>query len=140
MLQRKAPKYLDWIRARECCFHRERRAEPHHLKGDFHASGVALTAPDLLSMPLCRPCHNAIQDHLVTTWKEDQREALLETLVAAIMDGELVHRTQDVDAKTCSWRSISLAGEWGTCCGTKHFSYRPDFCPWCGGKIEVRDE
>jgi len=49
-----------------------------------------MKAPDLLSMPLCRQCHRDIHD-AVGHWRQLQRAALTETLVAAVMAGVIVY-------------------------------------------------
>ena len=93
--QKKHPDYLEWIRQLDCmgCGVRG-RSEAHHLKGDLHASGIALKAPDWLSMPFCRLCHTKIHEAR-EGWREAQREALLRTLMMAFDEG-LIEITREV--------------------------------------------
>ena len=85
--------YREWVRGLPCavdgCTSWE--TEPHHLKGDGQASGVGLTAPDLLIMPVCRKHHEHLQAYRAG-WRQMQREALLWTLVEAAKAGWIVLR------------------------------------------------
>lgn len=88
---RKAPAYLEWVRAHPCiaCLPAHREAEPHHFIGEFAVGGMGLKAPDLLSMPLCRAHHDAV--HAAEDgWRERQREWVLRTLIEAIALGIVV--------------------------------------------------
>ena len=86
-MRRKYPDYLDWVRTLDCAVCCVRGpSEAHHLKGDFHQSGIGIKSPDHLAMPVCRNCHASI--HMaVEGWKETQREALIRTLIQAFEDG-----------------------------------------------------
>lgn len=88
-MKRSFPEYLDWIRDQRCavCM-AEGPCQAHHLKGEFHQSGVGLKAPDYLAMPLCYLCH--MEFHAaVDGWRDAQRIALLQTIVRAFNVGML---------------------------------------------------
>lgn len=48
-----------------------------------------MKAPDLLAMPLCRRCHESVH-RANLGWVDVQKIVLLETLVAAVMEGVIV--------------------------------------------------
>ena len=76
--------YLDWIRSRICAVCEcSSDTEPHHIKGEYHLSGVGMKANDIFTIPVCRKCHEFLHSGAFG-WKEEQRRALTETLVAAI--------------------------------------------------------
>lgn len=62
------------------------------------------------------------------------------------MPEDIVRRMRDGAPAVCGWEWVRGGVTWKTGCGrTWHFSGTPKdkgyvFCPYCGGKIEVRDD
>lgn len=77
-------KYLDWIKTQTCakC---SLPAEPHHLKGIGHMSGLGVKAPDWAAMPLCHFHHDEM--HASPELWPDQWEIIARTLGRAIDEG-----------------------------------------------------
>jgi len=95
-MNRKEPKYLEWIKRQPCqgCS-RPGPSVPHHLKGDFNQSGAGMKAPDLLSMPLCKMCHDS-HHTAPPDWKGRQRDWLIYTLINALEEGIIVFDADSV--------------------------------------------
>ncbi len=98
-MNRKDPAYLEWVRQQECRECRRGPAdgvviEPHHLKGDFHQSGTAMTAADWQAMALCVPHHDLFHSSEPWPTGEDkkmlQRGWLISMLILAVECGMLV--------------------------------------------------
>lgn len=53
------PKYRAWIRAQLCIFHRLRADDPHH----HGPRGMGTKAHDTYCVPVCRRCHEAVEEH-----------------------------------------------------------------------------
>ena len=53
--------YLKWVKEQPCILCQAPADDPHHIiaTGD---GGMGTKACDLLTMPVCRPCHNKIHD------------------------------------------------------------------------------
>lgn len=87
----KCQAYLDYIRFQPCSnCGAPGPCDPHHLKGDFNQSGVGMRCSDLMTMPLCRDCHEAIQEARIHDWKDRQRICLLKTLIKSLESGVIV--------------------------------------------------
>ena len=89
-------KYLDWIKKQPCMFCSQPADDPHHVIGMWHLSGMGMTAPDSMCMPLCRPHHDLVHQEpaiqpmqaewllwtlnkaLKQAWPQETRDALLE--------------------------------------------------------------
>lgn len=56
-IREECPDYLELVRTLPCCLCGA-PSEPHHLK----AGGVGTKGPDMISAPLCRRCHRAVED------------------------------------------------------------------------------
>ncbi len=89
-MNRKEPKYLEWIRRQPCqeCG-KPGPSDPHHIASDLHQSGMGMKAPDLLAMPLCRMCHSSHHGK-PEGWRDNQRGWLLMTIINALEQGILV--------------------------------------------------
>ncbi len=86
-------KYTDWVKSLECCNCGAPADDPHHgIALGYGESGTGTKACDLLTMPLCRPCHNLI--HLDNAqgnnMKDDQWRWIAKTLQKAIKDDLIV--------------------------------------------------
>jgi len=56
------PKHLEKIRQLPCCLcGSPPRNDPHHLKRDIAKRGMAMRAPDDMTVPLCRSCHDDVE-------------------------------------------------------------------------------
>jgi hypothetical protein len=79
-------KYTDWVKSLECCVCGAPADDPHHgIALGYGEGGTGTKACDLLTMPMCRPCHNEI--HQPESNKEDQWRYIAKTLQRAIKDG-----------------------------------------------------
>ncbi|MCA0973428.1 DUF968 domain-containing protein [Halomonas denitrificans] len=57
----RSERYLAFVRSLPCCACGGRATDAHHVIGlHWGLSGMATTAPDSFSMPVCRVCHQAI--------------------------------------------------------------------------------
>ncbi|MBY6030002.1 DUF968 domain-containing protein [Halomonas sp. DP8Y7-1] len=57
----RSERYLAFVRSLRCCVCDGRATDAHHVIGlHWGLSGMATTAPDSFSMPVCRVCHQAI--------------------------------------------------------------------------------
>lgn len=53
--------YLDWVKTLLCLGCKAPADDPHHIIG-YGFAGMAMTADDFLSMPLCRGCHTELHN------------------------------------------------------------------------------
>lgn len=59
----RSPEYIAWVKSLPCCRCAGPGGDPHHVIGlHWGLSGMGLTAPDSLAMPVCRGCHQAIHN------------------------------------------------------------------------------
>ncbi len=83
----RSKKYTDWVKSLDCCACCAPADDPHHIIGEGEG-GTGTKACDLLTMPLCRPCHTDI--HRADSEKQYQWEWVAKTLQKAIKDGIIV--------------------------------------------------
>jgi hypothetical protein len=55
----RSKRYLNWVATQPCAMCGGQGGDAHHIKGVGHLSGAGLKASDLMTMPMCRPCHEA---------------------------------------------------------------------------------
>ncbi len=79
--------YLDWVKAQPCVVCGAPADDPHHLAHVGGMSGMGMTAPDSLAMPVCRPDHDRI--HREPELWPLQFEWIAKTLDKALRDGVL---------------------------------------------------
>lgn len=85
MTDKVCKKYREWVEQQDCCHCLAPADDAHHIKGVGHFSGVGMKAPDWLTMPLCRVCHNAFHaDH--SLWSL-QWEYITRTINRAFEEG-----------------------------------------------------
>lgn len=91
MLKQKAwrsEKYLKWVKSLPCCNCGAPADDPHHAIGlRLGVSGMGMTAPDSLAMPLCRGCHTLL--HNTPEMWESQLVWIVKTMMAAVAEGVL---------------------------------------------------
>ncbi|EKK8358905.1 DUF968 domain-containing protein [Salmonella enterica] len=69
------PEYTRWVKCQPCCGCGKQADDPHHIIGHGF-SGTGTKACDLLVIPLCRVCHDAL--HADTrAWEEQNGSQLL---------------------------------------------------------------
>ncbi|EGL4383080.1 DUF968 domain-containing protein [Salmonella enterica] len=69
------PEYTRWVKRQPCCGCGKRADDPHHIIGHGFG-GTGTKACDLLVIPLCRVCHDAL--HADTrAWEEQNGSQLL---------------------------------------------------------------
>jgi len=78
-------KYRDYIKTLECCCGCGKPADDCHHAIGVGEGGTALTASDLLTMPMTRGCHTKIHN-TPEIWPEQWRW-IAKTLEKAIEDG-----------------------------------------------------
>lgn len=76
--------YLKWVASLPCSHCGAPSDEAHHIIG-VGEGGMATKACDLLTMPVCRPCHTEIHNH-PRHWPE-QWHFVAKTLQQAIKEG-----------------------------------------------------
>lgn len=87
--------YLAFVRKLPCsCCGRTPAGDAHHVIGVGNFSGVGLKAPDSLTMPLCRTCHERV--HATPELWQKQWGWMYTTLCMAIgfWSGSETHRDQ----------------------------------------------
>lgn len=90
MLKKKAfrsRRYLDWVKQQPCVMCGAPSDDPHHIISVGGMSGMGMTAPDSMAMPVCRPHHDEI--HRTPELWEKQWEWVSRTLDKALRDGVL---------------------------------------------------
>lgn len=80
-------RYLDWVKTQPCVICGAPADDPHHMIGLGGMSGMGMTAPDSLAMPVCRPHHDEI--HRNPDWWDRQWEFVARTLDRALAEGVL---------------------------------------------------
>ena len=79
-------KYTDWVKSLDCCVCQAPADDPHHgIALGYGEGGTATKACDLLTMPLCRSCHDKM--HKDKEMQADQWRFIAKTLQKAIKDG-----------------------------------------------------
>ena len=87
-MERKNEAYLAWVRTLPCyTCEAPPPSDPHHIKGVGKFSGTGLKAPDVLTIPLCRRCHEHIHS-FPKLWGE-QWKMVIDTLLLAFDEGVL---------------------------------------------------
>lgn len=87
-IQRKSKVWLEFIASLSpCCQLCQGRfwRDLHHIKGLCHCSGASMKAPDFLTVPVCKECHEVCHDDPTV-----QPAAFKRTWVLAINSGRLV--------------------------------------------------
>ncbi len=79
-------KHTGWVKSLDCCNCGAPADDPHHIINE-REGGTGTKACDLLSMPLCRPCHSEI--HRPEGDKSQQWKWVAKTLQKAIKEGVL---------------------------------------------------
>ncbi|EAQ6106205.1 hypothetical protein DRK59_26865 [Salmonella enterica subsp. diarizonae] len=75
MIRLELPGYTQWVKRQPCCGCGRQADDPHHII-DHGFGGTGTKACDLLVIPLCRTCHNAL--HADTrAWEEQNGSQLL---------------------------------------------------------------
>ncbi|EAA9126009.1 DUF968 domain-containing protein [Salmonella enterica] len=75
MIRLEIPEYTRWVKRQPCCGCGKQADDPHHIIGHGF-SGTGTKACDLLVIPLCRVCHDAL--HADTrAWEEQNGSQLL---------------------------------------------------------------
>ncbi|HFZ9214438.1 TPA: DUF968 domain-containing protein [Salmonella enterica subsp. diarizonae serovar 61:r:-] len=75
MIRLELPGYTQWVKRQPCCGCGRQADDPHHIIGHGFG-GTGTKACDLLVIPLCRVCHNAL--HADTrAWEEQNGSQLL---------------------------------------------------------------
>nr|WP_299241430.1 hypothetical protein [uncultured Halomonas sp.] len=81
-------RYLNWVASQPCAMCQAPADEAHHLIGIGGYSGMGTKAPDDLSIPACRSCHEHI--HARPELIYGQWENIARTLHRAICEGVFV--------------------------------------------------
>jgi len=81
-------KYKAWVKEQPCSNCRDPFGiDPHHLTGVGGMSGMGMTAPDSMLMPLCRKCHTKL--HATPEMWDQQWEWVCRCLNSALAEGIL---------------------------------------------------
>ncbi|ECG8512466.1 DUF968 domain-containing protein [Salmonella enterica subsp. diarizonae] len=75
MIRLELPGYTHWVKRQPCCGCGRASDDPHHII-DHGFGGTGTKACDLLVIPLCRVCHNALHAN-VRAWEEQNGSQLL---------------------------------------------------------------
>ncbi|EOG3024081.1 DUF968 domain-containing protein [Salmonella enterica] len=75
MIRLELPGYTQWVKRQPCCGCGNVSDDPHHII-DHGFGGTGTKACDLLVIPLCRGCHNALHAD-VRAWEEQNGSQLL---------------------------------------------------------------
>lgn len=78
----KSPKYIAFIKTMDCCNCGAPADDAHHVIAIGGFSGMGLTAPDNLTIPMCRGCHTML--HNTPSMWQKQWEWLARTLAEAV--------------------------------------------------------
>ena len=83
----RSKKYLAFVKSLPCCLCGQPANEAHHLIGLGNMGGMGMKAPDSMTMPACRTCHQNI--HAMPELQDQQWEFICRTLAAAFDEGIL---------------------------------------------------
>lgn len=75
MIRMELPGYTQWVKRQTCCGCGRQADDPHHIIGNGFG-GTGTKACDLLIIPLCRTCHDALHAD-VRAWEEQNGSQLL---------------------------------------------------------------
>ncbi|EDB6034153.1 DUF968 domain-containing protein [Salmonella enterica subsp. enterica serovar Enteritidis] len=75
MIRLELPGYTQWVKRQPCCGCGRQADDPHHIIGNGFG-GTGTKACDLLVIPLCRICHDALHDD-IRSWEEQNGSQLL---------------------------------------------------------------
>ncbi|AXC64866.1 hypothetical protein DOE63_04035 [Salmonella enterica subsp. diarizonae serovar 59:z10:-] len=75
MIRLELPGYTQWVKRQPCCGCGRQADDPHHIIGNGFG-GTGTKACDLLVIPLCRICHDALHDD-IRAWEEQNGSQLL---------------------------------------------------------------
>ena len=80
-------KYLDWVKQQPCVLCGAPADDPHHIISVGGMSGMGMTAPDSMVIPVCRQHHDEI--HRTPELWPQQWEWIARTLDRALAEGAL---------------------------------------------------
>lgn len=75
MIRLELPGYTQWVKRQPCCGCGRQADDPHHIIGNGFG-GTGTKACDLLVIPLCRVCHDALHAD-IRAWEEQNGSQLL---------------------------------------------------------------
>ncbi|EBG1930593.1 DUF968 domain-containing protein [Salmonella enterica] len=75
MIRLELPGYTQWVKRQPCCGCGRQADDPHHIIGNGFG-GTGTKACDLLVIPLCRICHDALHAD-IRAWEEQNGSQLL---------------------------------------------------------------
>lgn len=75
MIRLELPGYTQWVKRQPCCGCGRQADDPHHIIGNGFG-GTGTKACDLLVIPLCRICHDALHAD-IRAWEEHNGSQLL---------------------------------------------------------------
>ncbi|ELU8025610.1 DUF968 domain-containing protein [Salmonella enterica] len=75
MIRLELPEYTRWVKRQPCCGCGKQADDPHHIIGNGFG-GTGTKACDLLVIPLCRVCHDALHAD-IRAWEEQNGSQLL---------------------------------------------------------------
>ncbi|EAN9058200.1 DUF968 domain-containing protein [Salmonella enterica] len=75
MIRLELPGYTQWVKRQPCCGCGRQADDPHHIIGNGFG-GTGTKACDLLVIPLCRTCHDALHAD-IRAWEEQNGSQLL---------------------------------------------------------------
>ncbi|HEB0785143.1 TPA: DUF968 domain-containing protein [Salmonella enterica] len=75
MIRLELPGYTQWVKRQPCCGCGRQADDPHHITGNGFG-GTGTKACDLLVIPLCRTCHDALHAD-IRAWEEQNGSQLL---------------------------------------------------------------
>lgn len=75
MIRLELPGYTQWVKRQPCCGCGRLADDPHHIIGNGFG-GTGTKACDLLVIPLCRTCHDALHADIMA-WEEQNGSQLL---------------------------------------------------------------
>ncbi|EDT1794769.1 DUF968 domain-containing protein [Salmonella enterica subsp. enterica] len=75
MIRLELPGYTQWVKRQPCCGCGRLADDPHHIIGNGFG-GTGTKACDLLVIPLCRTCHDALHAD-IRAWEEQNGSQLL---------------------------------------------------------------
>jgi len=93
MVIERSKEYLEFIRHRVCSFCGSHGVEPHHSVRSMRGisnGGLARKGSDLLTVPVCRPCHSSIHNGKLQVSREQWYELCLTNLICFLDENKRV--------------------------------------------------
>lgn len=87
----RSKEYLRWVKQQPCVICGAPSDDPHHIIGRGNMSGMGMTAPDSMVMPVCRQHHNEI--HQAPELWDKQWQWIAQTINSALQEGVLEVRS-----------------------------------------------